>query len=75
VAQVGVTDDTVTLAGAANVEAVAAVRDKSSPGDGLDAVLTKTASTKGAATTTGAATQSFLIERNHGANDGPGKRC
>jgi hypothetical protein len=75
VAQVGVTDDTVTLAGAANVEVDAAVRDKSSPGDGLDAALTQIASTRGAATTTGAATQSFFIERNHGANDPLRKSC
>lgn len=68
VAQVGVTDDTVTPAGAANLDVVAAVRDNARPGVGVDAALTQTASTRGAATTTGAAAQSFFMERNDGAD-------
>jgi hypothetical protein len=75
VAQVGVTDDTVTLAGGANLDVVAAVRANASPGDGVDAALMQTASTRGAATTTGAAAQSFFIARNDGANAPPLKRC
>ena len=75
VAQVGVTDDTVTLVGAVNLAVVAAVRENASAGDGADVALTQTASTRGAATTTGAATQSFFIERNHAANARLLKSC
>ena len=65
-AQVGVTYDTVTLVGAANCDEAAEVRDASA-GAGADVVaLTRNASTRGAATATGAATQTFFIERNHG---------
>lgn len=62
-AQVGVTGDTVTLVGALKLDPVAAVRENATVGGGVDASLTKTASTKGAAMTTGAATQIFFIER------------
>jgi metal-sulfur cluster biosynthetic enzyme len=62
VAQVGVTADTATRAGAVNVDVSAAVRDIDSAVDGVEAALRLTASTRGAATTTGAvATQSFFI--------------
>lgn len=59
-AQVGVTDDTATLAGAVNLDMAAVVRDASA-GGGVEAALTQTASTRGAAMTAGAATQSFFI--------------
>jgi hypothetical protein len=61
VAQVGVTDDTVTLVGAANMDVAAPVRDNVSDGDGVEAALTQTASTSGAAMTAGPATQSFFM--------------
>ena len=60
-AQVGVTDDTVTLLGSANLGVNAALRDNTSAGDGVEAALTQTASTRGAAMTAGAATQSLFI--------------
>jgi hypothetical protein len=64
VAQVGDTDDTVTRAGAANVDMVAAVRDNASGGGGVDMASTQTASTRGAAMTTDPATQDFFTGRN-----------
>ena len=74
-AQVGVTYDTVTLVGAANWDEAAEVRDASA-GVGPDVVaLTRSASTRGAATATGAATQTFFIESNHGPSDWLLKRC
>jgi hypothetical protein len=60
VAHVGVTDDTVTLVGAVNSDMAAVVRDASAAG-GVEAALTQTASTRGAAMTAGAATQSFFM--------------
>jgi hypothetical protein len=61
VAQVGVTDDTVTLPGAANLGVYAALCDNTSAGDGVEVAVMQTASTRGAAMTAGAATQSFFI--------------
>jgi hypothetical protein len=75
VAQVGVTRDTVTLVGAVNLDVVATVRENASAGGGVDAALTQTASTRGAAMTTGAATQSFFIERNDATSAGLPNRC
>ncbi len=60
-AQVGVTDDTVTPTGPANVDLAGPLRDSVSAGAGGEAALTQTASTRGAATTAGAATQSFFM--------------
>lgn len=74
-AQVGVTDDTVTLVGALKLDAVAAVRENATVGAGADASLTKTASTRGAAMTTGAATQIFFIERYDAEDSWFLKRC
>jgi hypothetical protein len=64
VAQVGDTDDTVTRAGAANSDVVAAVRDNVSGGGGVDKASTQIASTRGAAMTTDPATQDFFTGRN-----------
>jgi hypothetical protein len=65
----------VTLVGAANLDVVAAAGDNTSDEDGVDAALTQTASTRGAAMTTGAATQDFFIERYDAATTGPRKPC
>jgi hypothetical protein len=64
VAQVAVTDDTVTLAGAANLYVVAAAGDNVRDGAGVDPAVTQTASTTGAVMAREAATQNFLIESN-----------
>jgi hypothetical protein len=61
VAQVGVTDDTVTCVGGANLDMVAAAGDKASGGAGVDATSIQTASTRGAAMTTDAAAQDFFM--------------
>jgi hypothetical protein len=75
VAQVGVTGETVTLVGALNLDVVAAVRENATVGGGADASLRKTASTSGAAMTTGAASQSFFIERNDAEDSWLLKAC
>jgi hypothetical protein len=61
VAQVGVTDAAETPSGCSNFDLAGALRDNASAGDGVEAALTQTASTKGAAMTAGAATQSFFM--------------
>jgi hypothetical protein len=60
VAPVAVTDDTVTLVGAANLDVVAAVTDIASVRDGVVTAGTQIASTRNAATQA-AATQSFFM--------------
>jgi hypothetical protein len=61
VAPVAVTDDTVTLVGAANLDVVAAVTDRASVRDGVVAPGTQIASTRNAATAAATATQSFVM--------------
>jgi hypothetical protein len=61
VAQVGIKDVTATLVGAVNSDVDAAVRDNASVGADVEAALTQTASTRGAAMMAGAATQSFFM--------------
>ena len=61
VAPVAVTDDTVTLVGAANLDLVAAVTDIASVRDGVVTAGTQIASTRNAVTQAAAATQSFFM--------------
>lgn len=63
VTEVGATDNTLTRAGAANLGMNAALCDNTSPGDGVEAALMKSASTNGAAMTAGAAIQSFFMHQ------------
>jgi urease accessory protein UreF len=60
VAQVGITDDTVTLVGTANLAMTSVAPDSVIVWDGLTAALRPSASTRGAAMTTGAAIQRFF---------------
>jgi hypothetical protein len=62
VAQVGITDDTVTLVGTANLGERSLAPDSSTLVAGVETALTRTASTKGAAMIAGTATatQSFF---------------
>lgn len=64
VAQVGITDDTVTLAGTANLGMTCEAPDNSTVVDGLEAALMATASARGAAMTAGAAIHHFFIWRS-----------
>jgi hypothetical protein len=61
VAPVAVTDDTVTLVGAANLGVLAAATDIASVRDGVVAAGTQIASTRNAATAAATATQSFVM--------------
>jgi hypothetical protein len=61
VAPLAVTDDTVTLVGAANLDVLTALADIASVRDGAVAAGTQIASTRNAVTPTGAATQSFFM--------------
>jgi hypothetical protein len=62
VAQVGATADTVTLVGGVNLDMASAAGETVSVEGGVEAALTHTASTRGAAMTAGAATQSFFMQ-------------
>jgi hypothetical protein len=61
VAPVAVTDDTVTLVGAENLDVVAAVTDIASVRDGVVDAGTQIASTRSAVTPATATTQSFFM--------------
>jgi hypothetical protein len=62
VAAVGVTADTVTLVGIANLDRMAEVPDNDSVWVDVAVMLSQTARTRGAAMTAGAAIQSFFTQ-------------